>query len=108
MAAPPEKVSDTFFGKGVRHLFLAFGVLAELLRIALYEGRLTRELQRLKAELAAMQRQRHDEASQARGEARWAAQQAAEPPEVSTDEAAAWLRAERSGLGALKEGRLDA
>src|SRR5688500_3514451 len=104
------------------------GVTAELLRITLYEGRLTRELQRLTAELAALQRRRHDEASQARGEARWAAQQAAEraaalrraaaaarpagagpaatPPEASTDEAAAWLRAERAGLGDLaKQGR---
>ncbi len=47
------------------------GVLAELQRIALYEGRLTRELQRLKAELSEMQKERREQAAFAQVQAEW-------------------------------------
>ncbi len=67
------------------------GVVRELQRIALYEGRLTRELQRLKAELKEIQKQRRDLAAAERArvaEAAWQARQAAEREAVERRAAA--------------------
>ena len=92
------------------------GVVRELQRIALYEGRLTRELQRLKAELKEMQAARglreRIQAEQARREAaeqrraqRAAAPPATDPPlpatgKVSMTELSAWSKRERARLDA--------
>ena len=72
------------------------GVMPELLRIALYEGRLTRELQRLKAELAQMQKARRDRAAFERVEAEWPALQR------QADALADALMGRRPGSGASR------
>ncbi len=86
------------------------GVVKELQRIALYEGRLTRELQRLKAELKEMQAARAQreriEAEPARRDAAAAPAQPATGPapaasaKVSMAELAAWSQRERARLDA--------
>jgi hypothetical protein len=79
------------------------GVMAELMRITAYEGRLSRELARLKAELAKLQTQRRELAAAERAREAAAARRA----EQAAEETAAREAVERRAA-ALAEGRVAA